>query len=36
MAEPGLQGSALEHDGADVAVRETLDASVFLAKTDAA
>ena len=36
VAEPRLERRALEHDGADVAVREALDARVLLAEADAA
>ena len=36
VAEPRLARGALQHDGADVAVREALDARVFLAEADAA
>ena len=36
IAEPRLAGRALEHDGADVAVGEALDARVFLAEAHAA
>ena len=35
VAEPRLAGGALEHDGADVAVGEPVDAGVFLAETHA-